>query len=169
MRCFALGIVLAFCHEAQAESTIYKCAKADGSTVFSPTPCGKGAKEIGVPKSSNLSAPSSNDAIRDISDSVSDSRCRDDAQRLYVDPDMSEILRAQGQIREIQNRSWYSRGNPAAAQLMANEDATRVVALRNLIATEQARVDVQRAESRKRVDEALVRCDDQKRRRDEAR
>jgi hypothetical protein len=162
-----IAVFLALCVvHADAESTIFKCTKADGSSVFSPTPCGKDAKEIGVPKSSSLSVSPSNDAVRDISNSVSDSRCRDDAQRLNVEPDTSAIARAEADIRATEHRYWV--GDSAQAQQMASDDATRVVGLRNVIATERARVDVQRAESRKRVDEALAKCEDQKRRRDES-
>jgi hypothetical protein len=165
-----LCVALFFSHYAvrlHAESTIFKCTKADGSTVFSPTPCGKGAREIGVPKPSTLPASPSNNAIRDISDGVSDTHCRDDAQKLYVEPDTSAIARAEADIRATEHRYWI--GDTAQAQQMASDDATRVVGLRNVIATERTHVDAQRAESRKRVDEALARCEDQKRRRDESR
>jgi hypothetical protein len=165
--CGLLALFALCAHGLWAESTIYKCAKADGSTVFSPTPCGKDAKEIGVPKASDVASQPSNNAIRDISDSVADIHCRDTARSLYVDPDTSAISRAKSEIAEIQSHAWVSANNPAAAQLMANEDATRVVGLRNLIATEQARVDGQRADSRKRADEALAKCAEEKRRRDE--
>jgi len=163
------AVLLLTAQQAAAESAVYKCTKQDGSVVFSPTPCGRGAKEIGVPKSPSLSSPSTNDAIRDISDGVSDSRCRDDAHKLYVDPDTSAIARAERDIGEIQGRSWYSANNPAQAQLMASQDATRVVGLRTLIATESARADVVRAESRKRVAEALAQCEERKRARQAAR
>jgi hypothetical protein len=164
----ALMVLFALCaHGLWAESTIYKCTKADGSTVFSPTACGKEAKEIGIPKSSSSSAPPSRDAIRDISDSVADSRCRDDAQRLYVEPDTSVIARAESDIREIQGHRWVAGNNPAQAQQMASDDGTRMIGLRNVIATEQARVDAQRSESRKRVDAAMATCAEEKLRRDE--
>lgn len=162
------GCVLVFCNSAYAEKTIYKCAGPNG-TVFSPAPCGKDAKMVAAPTTTSDAAPASSDAIRDISDSVADANCRDDARKLYIDPDTSAIVRAQNDISEAQHRAWYSGGNPAQAQQMASDDATRVVGLRNVIATEQARVDTQRTESRKRVDEALVRCEDQKRARDQAR
>ncbi len=157
------------CVAAHAEKAVYKCAGPNGSTVFSPAPCGKDAKEVDVSKSSSLSASSSNDALRDISDSVADTRCRDDAQKLYVEPDTSAIVRAEKDIRELQSQQWYSDTNPAQAQQMASDNGTRTIGLRNVIATEQARVDAQRAESRKRVDEALRRCEEQKRAREDAR
>jgi hypothetical protein len=163
MKRIALVIALSvFACTAHAEKAIYKCSGPGGSTVFSPTPCGKGAKEIDVSKSSSLSAPASNDAIRDISDSVADTNCRDDARKLYVEPDSSAITRAESDIREIQGHRWVAGNNPAQAQQMASDDGTRIIGLRNVIATERARVDAQRTESRKRVDEALAHCDDQK-------
>jgi len=154
---------------AHVEKTVYKCSGPNGSTVFSPTPCGKNAKEVDVSKSSSLSAPQSNDAIRDIGDTVADTNCRDDARKLYVEPDTSVIARAEQDIRELQSQQWYSAGNPAQAQQMASDNGSRTIGLRNVIATEQARVDAQRTESRKRVDEALRRCEEQKRAREEAR
>jgi hypothetical protein len=160
----ALVVSLCACGIARAESTIYKCTKPDGSTVFSPSPCGKGAQEIGVPKAANSSNAPSTDAIRDISDSVADSRCRDAARQLYVEPDRSAIVNAENEIKRLQSRAWT--GDPNQAQQMASDDATRVVGLRNVIATERAHIDVQRTESRKRVDDALARCDEQKRERD---
>jgi hypothetical protein len=164
--CVALSLGLCAVR-AHSESTIFKCTKADGSTVFSPTPCGKGAQEIGVPKSTIPAASPSSNAIREISNSVSDSHCREDAQKLYVEPDTSAITRAEADIRATEHRYWI--GDTVQAQRMASDDATRVVGLRNVIATERTHVDAQRAESRKRVDEALARCEDQKRRRDEHR
>jgi uncharacterized protein DUF4124 len=152
---------------AIAEKAIYKCQGTNG-TVFSPTPCGNGAKAVAAPTTAS-DTPAPNDAIQDISDGVADSRCRDDARKQYVEPDTSAIARAERDLSEIQGRSWYSANNPAQAQLMASQDATRVVALRNLIATESARADAVRAESRKRVDEALAQCEEQKRARDAAR
>src|SRR5262245_11771127 len=126
MRRLSLLLMSAFCLAAHAEKTVYKCSGPNGSTVFSPSPCGKNAKEVDVSKSPSSPTAPPNDAIRDISDNVADIRCRDDAQRLYVEPDISAIAQAKTQLSEIQGRSWYSEGNPAAAQLMANEDATRV-------------------------------------------
>jgi hypothetical protein len=153
---------------AEAESAIYKCVKADGSTVFSPSPCGKGAKEIGVPKAPNASpSPQANDAIRDISDAVAATHCREDAEKLYVEPDTSAIARAEADIRAAEHRYWV--GDTAQAQQMASDDATRVIGLRNVIATERARVDAQRTDSRKRVDAALAVCAEQKRQRDQHR
>jgi hypothetical protein len=144
----ALGIC---CPAAAGEQAVYKCKQDNGSVVFSPQPCGKNAQPMKVevtPRAAPVVADETvalpvkqnvpeNAAIRDISDSVADTRCRDDARKLSVEPDTSAIAKAEADIREIQSRSWYSQGNPAGAQLMANEDATRVVALRNLIATEQ--------------------------------
>jgi hypothetical protein len=150
-----------------AETSIYKCSKPDGSVVFSPTPCGKGAREVGVPKPSSVSQAPAADAVRDISDTVADTRCREDAAKLYVAPDTSAITRAEADIRAAEQRYWV--GNTAQAQQMASDDATRVVGLRNLIATERVRVDSQRAESQKRVDAALAQCTEQKRRRSELR
>ena len=169
MRWPSLLFVSIFCLTAHAEKSIYKCPGPNESTIFSPTPCGKNAKEVNVSKATSLSTPPSNDAIRDISDNVSDIHCRDDARKLYIEPDTSAIVRAEAAIRDTQHRAWYSESNPAQAQQMASDDATRVVSWRNVIATEQARVDTQRAESRKRVDEALTRCEDDKRRRDDQR
>lgn len=142
---------------AHAEREIFKCTKPDGSTVFSPTPCSKSATAIQVPRSDKAAAPQ-NDAIRDISDSVADSHCRDDAHKLYIEPDTSAIVRADREMREIQGRTWVG-GSAANRQLMAANDETHIASLRGLIATEQARAEAVRKESRARVDAALLQCD----------
>jgi hypothetical protein len=179
-----LLVALVVCVSAHAgEQAVYKCKQNNGSVVFSPQPCGKNAQPMKVevtpraaPAATNEAvAPpakpnvSENAAIRDISDGVADTNCRDDANRLYVEPDTSAIAKAEADIRELQSHRWVAANNPAQAQQMASDDGTRIIGLRNVIATERARADAQRAESRKRVDEALKRCDDQKRAREGAR
>jgi hypothetical protein len=152
------------------EQQVFKCTKADGSVIFSPQPCGANAKEqhVGVtPRagSADANAPIENDAVRDISNSVADSRCRDDAHKLYVEPDTSALARAQSELKQVEGRRWVG-GSAANRQMAALNDETHAASLRSLIATEGARIDAARAESRKRVDEALRTCDEQKQQRE---
>lgn len=154
------------------EQKVFKCVSPNGSVTFSPQPCGSNAREVKVgvtPRGQTSSdravaKTTQYNAVQAISDSVANSRCRDDARKLYQEPDVSTILRAETEIREIQGRAWY--GDSALALQLASEDATRVVALRNLISSERARVDEARAESQRRMDAALARCDELKQQRE---
>lgn len=151
-----------------AAQQVYKCTTANG-VVFSPRPCGPAAKLVGeIPSASQSPAAPQNDAVREISDSVADTRCRDDARALYREPDMRSIAQAQREMDEISRRTWYGY-DARQVQIMVAQDQTRLVTLRGLIATEQARADAVRAESRKRVDAAMEKCEVAKRERENAR
>lgn len=165
LRLAGMLLALALPMLAVAETQIYKCTKADGSVVFAPKPCGANAKEIEV--RGGASAPP-NDAIRDISDGVEDSRCRDRARALYNAGDTTAIMRAQAELKAVENRAWIGQ-NEAQIQLLVQQDGTRAASLRALIASEQARLDSTRSESQRRVDDALSKCDDLARERREAR
>lgn len=152
--------------KALAATAIYKCTKPDGSVVFAPTSCGSNAKTIVAP-SPPLSAGMEgappavvpqDAAIRAIHDSVEDSHCRDDAHALYREPDHSALNQAQAEIGALEKRIWAGR-NAAAVQILAGQDQTRIAALRGIVATEQARIDAGRTESRRIVAEAIAKCD----------
>lgn len=164
-----------------AEQAVYKCVKADGSVVFSPQACGKGAQEVkmrtgiraangeqsspSAAGSSAGSAPAASaktDAVRDISDGIDDSHCRDDARKLYVEPNTSSIARAKAELHALERRSWVG-GAASTRQILDETDQTHMASLRGLIATEESRADATRADSQKRVDEALTKCDVRKR------
>lgn len=167
MRCrlASLLLALAWPMAAGAETQIYKCSKADGSVVFAPRPCGANAKEIELRGSASV-PPS--DAVQDISDSVSDSRCRDRARALYNAGDATALVRAQVELYAVENRVWSGQ-NSAQIQLLVQQDGARAASLRALIASEQARIDSTRAESQRRVDDAMAKCDDLARERRDAR
>lgn len=151
-----------------AAQQVYKCTTANG-VVFSPRPCGPAAKVVEtIPSASQSPSAPQNDAVRAISDSVADTRCRDDARALYREPDMRSIAQAQREMDEISRRKWYGY-DARQVQIMEAQDQTRLVTLRGLIATEQARADAVRAESRKRVDAAMEKCEVAKRERETAR
>lgn len=150
---------------ASAATQIYKCTKADGAVVFAPTPCGNGAKEVGASSTAKaLTDTPQNHAIRDISDGVDDAHCRDSAHALYRTPDDAAINRAQNELQAVESRTWTGR-NEAAAQILNEQDRTRAASLRALISSEQARIDSARADSRRRVDDALAKCADLTRKR----
>lgn len=157
---------------------VFKCKDANGGTIFSPTPCGKGAQEVtlragtqgvdavapGVPQS----APTKVDAIRDISDGVADSHCRDDARNLYIAPSTSSLVQAQAELRRLEERSWVG-GSASTRQILSETDQAHMASLRSLIATEQFSADATRMNSQKRVDEALAKCDVRKQEVEESR
>jgi len=161
---------------------VFRCKDANGGTVFSPTPCGKDSREVtlrvgnqGASTPPTSAAPESKpqtpakvDAIRDISDGVTDSHCRDDARNLYVSPNTSSLERAQAELRALERRSWVG-GSAANRQILAETDETHAASLRGLIATEQQNAAATRADSQRRVDEAIAKCDARKREVEESR
>lgn len=188
VRLSALWAVAAFATSiANGAPSIYKCKDANGGTVFLPTPCGKGVQEVQLhsgnreaatgqaskdanesPAADKQPAPVKVDAIRDISDGVADSHCRDDARKLYIEPDTSSLAHAQAELQALQGRSWVG-GSASSRQILDETDQTHMASLRGLIATEQARADATRADSQKRVDGALSQCNDRKRELEESR
>ncbi|MEO7064049.1 MAG: DUF4124 domain-containing protein [Dokdonella sp.] len=164
-----------------AEQAVFKCVKSDGSVVFSAQTCGKGAQEVkmragsraaNVEQSPRSAAGSSVapadavsakiDAVRDISEGIDDSHCRDDARKLYVEPNTSSSARAKAELKALEGRSWVG-GAASTRQILDETDQTHMASLRSLIATEESRADATRADSQKRVDEALTKCDVRKR------
>ncbi len=156
---------------------VFKCKDANGGVIFSPAPCGKGAQEVKLPGSKNDAPaerapndgraspaavyqlpPAKVDAIRDISDGMDDKHCRDDARNLYVSPNTVSLERAQRELRALEGRSWTG-GSAANRQILAETDEAHMASLRGLIATEQQSADSVRAESQRRVDDALAKCD----------
>src|SRR5689334_14365138 len=116
----ALAFVLCFSPAILAAQSVYKCTGANGVVTYSQNPCGKDAKLImdaktlakhagsgsdgeqpapAAPKIPDKERPDPN--IQAISDSVEDSRCRRDAQRLFVAPSTARIDQANGQIAEL--------------------------------------------------------------------
>jgi len=156
---------------------VFKCKDANGGVIFSPTPCGKGAQEVKLPGSNkdaptehasndgraspitaNQPPPAKVDAVRDISDAMDDKHCRDDAHNLYVSPNTTSLERAQAELHALERRSWTG-GSAANRQILAETDEAHAASLRGLIATEQQSADSLRAESQRRVDDALAKCD----------
>src|SRR6185437_3949121 len=98
----------------------------NGNSVFTTDPCGKDAKLVaGTPpkpraRSTDDDPPSpapaaaeapkrrERTAVDDISDSVADSTCRRDAQKLYMVPSTARIDQANRQIAELNNRTYVN-------------------------------------------------------------
>lgn len=164
----ALSLMLGLASAFVQAQTIYKCAGSNGSVIYAQSPCGKDARI--VMQAHPASAKSSNDDdsespsptrkpdpnIQAISDSVDDTNCRRDAQRLNVAPPTEQIEQANRQIADLSSRV-YANGY-AADQQTADE----IYSLRQVISSEQARNEVLAAESKKRMDDALAECDRKK-------
>ena len=161
---------------------VFKCKEANGGTVFSPTPCGKDAKEVTL-RAGNQGAPTLStsavheakpptpvkvDAVRDISDVVADTHCREDAHTLWVEPNTSSLVHAQEELSALERRQW-SGGSNANRQILEENDQTHMASLRSLIATEKQNASATRADSQRRVDDAIAKCDVRKREVEESR
>jgi hypothetical protein len=165
------------------EQKVYKCVGPNDSVVFSPQPCGASAQEVNVdvtPHAVSSSTPDTltaskraqqNDAdasLRAMSDSVADAQCERDARKLYIEPDTSEIANLQMQIAGLESSQYMSNTSQgmtvtAQSQLMQQSDRARAASLRAVVATKQMQNETVRTESRKLMQEALLRCDQQKR------
>ena len=160
----ALIILLAcWCAAAHAERKVYKCSKADGSSVFSPYPCGTGAQEVKVDTSATPAPPpaatqqanpvqSAAPAESPVED-ADDLQCRSDAQRLKVYPAEANLGLLQERQTELL-RSYSANASDAIEIQIGNLDAK--------IAAEQARLNEERQHADRAYAEAIARCDARK-------
>ena len=174
----AFAVLLGIAPFAVGAQTVYKCTKADGSVMFSQNPCGKDAKIVMDDRSSpkNTSAGENGDAkssasqpttdpnVQAISDSVDDSNCRRDAQRLATVPSTERINQAQAELGRLESIGVVdSAGNVNSySQSVSQPDVQQIADLKEFISAEQASINAQAADSQKRVDEALAACDRKK-------
>jgi len=129
---------------AHAEKKIYKCTNADGTSVFSPYPCGAGAQEMKVetsapstPVTTELPAPAPASATTPDSPpppevDVDDLKCQLDAQPLKAYParaNLDMLLQRQAELM----RTYTGGSSEAVKVLIGNMDAA--------IAAEQNRID----------------------------
>jgi len=148
---------------AHAEKKIYKCANADGSSVFSPYPCGAGAQEVkvettepsapvttaqptSVPVPVPATAPASPPA-RGVDDGI---KCIQDARLLRAYParaNLDMLLKRQAELM----RNYASDTSEATRVLIGNMDAA--------IATEQARIDEGRQRADRAYTDAISKCE----------
>jgi len=165
--------------------TVYKCAGANGVTVYSSDPCGKDAKLVtGTPLKPRKSTDEGTTtltpaaavetlkrrertAVDDISDSVADSNCRRSARNAYVEPSTAKIENAGAEIKDLRNASYYG-GTAAQRQLMVEGNETKIIGLRNIISTEESHNDQLRKESDERLRKTLEDCDKAKADREKA-
>jgi hypothetical protein len=128
---------------AHAENKIFKCTNTDGSSVFSPYPCGAGAREMKV-KAATTSAPDTTTqpvavpaaATPDATDppvvDAEDIQCEQDAERLKTYPERANLnMLLQRQTEQM--RAYASDASESTRILIGNMDAT--------IAAEQTRID----------------------------
>ena len=166
----ALSLILGLASAFVQAQTIYKCAGSNGSVIYAQSPCGKDARIV---MQAPVSAKSSNDDdsespsptrkpdpnIQAISDSVDDSNCRRDAQRLNIAPPSERIDQANQQIAELNSRV-YANGYGALAA--DQQTADEINSLREVISSEQARNDALIVEAKKKMNDALAECDRKK-------
>jgi hypothetical protein len=162
--CLMIALIASHAH---AQQKVYKCV-VNGVVTFSQQECGKDAQPImDIPKQAPA-APGSDSAqqnLKAISDSVADSQCRRDAQKLAYDPDMSEINNLKAQVRDLESSRYVSVRTGvenANAQQLAAADRARAAGLRAVIATKEQQNATMRAEADRTVREALRQCDQQK-------
>jgi len=178
----ALAVLLSLAPALVSAQTVYKCTSATGSVTYSQAPCGKDAKLVMDSKPSAKRADSVDDAalsatpkaadkgrpdpnVQAISDSVEDTNCRRSAQRLYFEPDTSDIDSLMAQIRELENSHYVNSAtgvHTANSQHMEQEDRIRASNLRGVIATKEQQNASIRADSQRAMREALAECDKRK-------
>ena len=172
MRKIALAVLLGIAPAVVGAQTVYKCTAADGSVTFSQNPCGKDAKIV-MDASKNASAGQNGDAkssatppapdpnIQAISDSVEDSNCQRDAQRLATTPSTERLDQAQADLARLQAQGVVdSAGNVNSSY--GQTDVQQIADLKEFISSEQANISAQAADSQRRVGEALAACDRKK-------
>ena len=156
----ALAMTCAMCI-AHAEKTVFKCAGPNGATVFSPTPCGKDAKEVDVSKSSSLGAPVTNDAIQGISRSVADIRCRDDAFRSTQGSANDEIRPLQAERDRLQRDADLLTANSGLAADQVSDEVRRGSYVQQITAID-ARIEQKRSAGQDAYRKAMSNCEEKR-------
>ena len=165
VRVVCLGL-LALAVAAHAEKKVYKCANADGSSVFSPDPCGAGAQELKIdagapPAPLPASAPPPPPGAQPPSPapapptivpvgSAEDAKCRQDAERLKANPaqaNLDTLLQRQAELV----RSYSANASEAVKVQIGNLDAT--------IEAEQARLNEARQNGDRAYARAIAKCE----------
>lgn len=166
--------------------TVYKCVGPNGVVTFSQNKCGNdaslvmdGKKSAKVGADVEGSQPSATsptekaDAnIQAISDSVEDSNCQRDAQRLFIVPSQARIEQANRQIAELKSRVYangYGQTHVGNAAIANQQVEQEIISLNQVISSEQARNDSILAESRRRVSDAITECNKRKQEREDRR
>ena len=160
--CFGL---LALVMAAHAEKKVYKCANADGSSVFAPDPCGAGAQELKIDTSASpapvpVSAPPPSTVgtqppspapptIVPVT-SAEDAKCRQDAERLKAPPAQANLDMLQQRQAELV-RSYSATASEAVKVQIGNLDAT--------IEAEQARLNEARQNGDRAYARAIAKCE----------
>lgn len=112
---FVVIIAMLLPASARAAASIYKCVGKDGTTTFSPQPCGKDAKEVDTSgamrtgTSPNLQGVSDRAAMADI-----DGRCRN-RERAINDEAGRAVQEADAEMRSLNDQAAYSMNNMAGA------------------------------------------------------
>jgi len=128
----SLVAVFAFT-SVSAQQHVYKCT-VNGIVTFSQQECGKDAKAImDVPKQSPTALAQQNEQLKAVSDSVADSQCRRDVQKLAYVPDLSKINSLTAQVSNLESSSYVSvrtGASNANSQQLEASDRARAAGLR---------------------------------------
>jgi hypothetical protein len=143
---------------AVAAGTIFKCRDANGGTIFSPTPCGKDAKEIRAdgPSSLKSDAHPTNDAIQGISDSVADIHCRDDAYASTSKLAEADIRTLELRKQELQQ--WADSLQTGMTKNDASAEVRRSSYVQEIIAIDQ-RIESKRQSAETAYRQGISNCD----------
>ena len=154
---------------AHAEKKIYRCTNSDGSSVFSPYPCGAGAEEMKVeatapaapitpaPRASIPTAATTPAAPAPPVVDADDIKCLQDASGLKAYPARANLDMLQQRQAELM-RTYTRDTSEATRVLIGNMDAT--------IAAEQARIDEGRQHAERAYAQAIDKCQARKAARD---
>ena len=164
MKIVFVAVSLLFAMPVHAQK-VYKCTDAGGHTVFSQYECDKDAKAImDLPKSTASPTTTSDKALKDIASEADHSGCRIDAEKLATYPSTVKIDQARAEIAALEDETHV--GTRVENEVWRQGTENKIVGLRQLISQEEARNDIVRAESDKRVQAALSECDKKKMERD---
>ena len=164
----ALSLILGLASVFAQAQTIYKCTGSNGSVIYSQNPCGKDARIVMQANPASAKSPDDDDSgsppptrkpdpnIQAISNSVDDTNCRRDAQRLNVVPSTEKIEQANRQIVELNSRVYVN------GYTVDQQGADEIESLKQAISSEQERNEALAVQSKKRMDDALAECDRKK-------
>jgi hypothetical protein len=161
---FLFLLLCLFVAAAHADRKVYKCTDANGSAVFSPDPCGKGAQEMKVdvkapdspppvetkPQSKSTAPRPSDAAAAEAPIDADDMKCQSQALRLRTYPseaNLQMLVQRQGDLM----RNYAQSASEAVKIQIGNLD--------NTIAVEQARISEARQKVDRAVADAMAKCD----------
>jgi hypothetical protein len=147
----AIAIAFSFAALSTAAfgQVVYRCTDAKGVKIFSSEPCGRDAK------ATNFKAPSA-----EVAADRADASCRRAANDLVVEADDSGIDAAKAEMESLSQSS--HRGTPAENEAWKQNTQARMDALQLSISQQEVRNAALVAESKRKQQAALAKCDKEK-------